>query len=234
MFERTHESALISFPSPGAAEALAQLAAGTAHELNNPLSVIVGYLSLILAGRTPPEHLQDQLQKIAAEARHCRTVLNGLTELAESALADVELVDLRAVLEDAEGTHGATLDVSIVGEARVEVRGQRRGLTNLVNHAFRNAVEASARSLRLTVTRVGDVTRLELRDDGCGMPAPVLSRARVPFFTTKPSSMGLGLAVCDAVAWAHGGSLALASSEGGGTTLTLSLPSGVSSREGLA
>lgn len=203
------------------------MAAGAAHELNNPLSVIVGYLSLILAGRTPAEQLHEQLQMVATEARHCRTVLAGLTELAEAAQGDTEVLDLRALLVDAEASLRAPPQVviSIAGDAHALVRGNQRGLSSLVTHALRNCLEASARSLRMTLSRVGGVTRLELRDDGRGMSAQVLARARDPFYSTKPDRLGLGLALGDAVAWAHGGSLSLASAEGRGTTLTLALPS---------
>lgn len=208
-------------------DAMARLAAGTAHELNNPLSVIVGYLSLILNGQTSPGLVQEQLRRVEAEAKHCRAVLAGLGELAESALAAPETLDLRAVLAQARSTLGASppLTVSILSETGTLVRGQPRGLTNLILHAVRNALEASARSVSVVLTSSAGQTRLELKDDGAGMSKEVLASAREPFFSTKPGRLGLGLAVCEAVAWAHGGSLALSSREGRGTTLALTLPS---------
>lgn len=227
MLKGPADSALVTARSARPADALARLAAGAAHELNNPLSVMVGYLSLISTGQTPPARLNDQLQRISEEARHCRVVLQGLTELAESTLADPELLDLRALLVDAQAALGerAPLVVSIVGETRAPLLGQARGLASLLSHAIKNSVEASARSLSMRLSHVQGTTQLELRDDGQGMSEQVLSRAREPFYSTKPAHLGLGLAICDAVAWAHGGSVGLASREGRGTTLTLTLPS---------
>src|ERR1041384_4501274 len=117
MLEGPADSALVMARPPPPAEALARLAAGAAHELNNPLSVMVGYLSLISTGQTPESKLPEQLQRIAEEARHCRVVLQGLTELAESTLADAEPLDLRALLVDAQAALGerSPLVVSIVG-----------------------------------------------------------------------------------------------------------------------
>lgn len=218
-------SSFVSSPW-GPADALARLAAGAAHELNNPLSVVVGYLSLINSGQTPEAQLHVQLQRVAEEAQQCRVVTRGLAELAESALGTHELLEWRDLLEEARAALGepAPLVVSFSGDPR-PLRGQAQGLARLLSHGIQNAVAASARSLRMKLTHGPAVTTLELRDDGLGMSEQVLARAREPFFTTKPGRLGLGLAICDAVAWAHRGALALSSRVGRGTTLTLTLPS---------
>jgi two-component system, NtrC family, sensor kinase len=222
------DSALLTARPMRPADALARLAAGAAHELNNPLSVMVGYLSLIASGQTPEAQLKVQLQHVATEAQQCRVVLRGLTELAECTLAEPEPLELSGVLADARAALGdrTPMAVSIVGDARGTLIGQARGLTSLVSHGLRNAVEASARSVTMTLTHARGVTRLELRDDGAGMPEQVLARAREPFFSTRQGHLGLGLAICDAVAWSHGGWLELSSGEKRGTTLTLALPTG--------
>jgi two-component system, NtrC family, sensor kinase len=227
MLEEFADPAFVTARPARPADALARLAAGAAHELNNPLSVMVGYLSLIASGQTPQSRVPEQLQRVADETRHCRVVLQGLTELAESTLADPELVDLRALLVDAQAALGepAPLIASIVGEAPTRLLGQARGLANFISHGLKNAAEASARSIMMKLTQTPGLTRLELTDDGRGMSEQVLNRAREPFYSTDPARLGLGLAICDAVAWAHGGSLVLSSREGRGTTLSLILPS---------
>jgi two-component system, NtrC family, sensor kinase len=226
ILEESIDPAFVTARPLAPADALARLAAGAAHELNNPLSVMVGYLSLIDNGRTPPGQLSDQLRRVAEEAQQCRLVLRGLTELAECTLADAELLDIRVILAEAQAALGerAPLAVSVHGDASAPLMGQARGLACLVSHGLRNAVEASARSLIMKLTRLDGATRLELRDDGAGMSALVLARAREPFYSNKAGHLGLGLAICDAVAWAHRGTLQLSSREGSGTSLTLTVP----------
>jgi two-component system, NtrC family, sensor kinase len=229
--EGSADSALLTGRPLRAADAVARLAAGTAHELNNPLSVIVGYLSLILGGQTSPAQLQDQLQRVATEAQHCRLVLRGLTELAEAALGEPEPFDLRALLVDVVAAlPRATLQVTISGDPSARIWGQPRGLASFVSHGIQNAVEASARSLLVKLTQADGSTRLELCDDGRGMSEQVLARAREPFFSTKPGHLGLGLALCDAVASSHEGAVSLASGEGHGSSLVLTLPASIPRR----
>jgi two-component system, NtrC family, sensor kinase len=231
MFVRSADSALVTARPPRSADAVARLAAGTAHELNNPLSVIVGYLSLILNGQTSPTQLQDQLQRVAAEAQHCRLVLRSLTELADAALGEPERLDLRAlVVEVVAALPRPPLQVSISGDMNAHLWGQPRGLSALISHGIQNAIEASARSLLVKLTQAEGSTRLELSDDGKGMSEQVLARAREPFFSTKKAHLGLGLALCDAVAWSHDGAVSLASAEGRGATLVLTLPAGLPRR----
>jgi signal transduction histidine kinase len=202
---------------------MALLAAGAAHELNNPLSVIVGYVSLILAGKTAPDRVSEQLQKVQAEAKHCRLVLEGLSELAEFNRGQVEPLDLASLLQDA-CDEVTDLEVVQTGERSLSTRGREHGLRLLFLHLLRNARESGARRLTITTTHLDGRLQLQFQDDGAGLPLGAQRRAKEPFFSTKPGAVGLGLTIGELVVVAHGGSLELLSSPGGGTSAVVQLP----------
>jgi two-component system, NtrC family, sensor kinase len=211
-------------------EGMALLAAGAAHELNNPLSVIVGYLSLILSGKTSPERIPEQLLKVQAEAKHCRLVLEGLAQLAGCNEGDLVAVDLAGLLQ--ETLEEATpLSVLVTGERRLPLRGREHGLLLLLRHLLANARESGARSLTITTSRVGERWRLQFQDDGQGLSASARARAKEPFFSTKPGRLGLGLTIGELVVAAHAGSLELLAAPGGGTIAVVSLPRGANPLE---
>ncbi|HYP88996.1 MAG TPA: HAMP domain-containing sensor histidine kinase [Polyangiaceae bacterium] len=202
---------------------MALLAAGAAHELNNPLSVIVGYVSLILGGKTAPDRVAEQLQKVQAEAKHCRLVLESLSQLAEFNRGPIEPLDLTSLLHDVRD-EVTELKVVQVGEHNMTTRGREHGLRLLFLHLLRNARESGARSLEIAASRLESSLRLQFQDDGAGLPVAAQRRAKEPFFSTKPGAVGLGLTMAELVVTAHGGSLELQSAPGGGTSAVVQLP----------
>lgn len=206
---------------------IGRLAAGVAHEINNPLGVILGYVRLL---RPKAEgSLADELRIIEDEAVRCQEIVEGLLDLSRPSLPPTTDVDLRALCEDVAGrlreSQGA-------GAARVTVTGEglapghpqklRQVLTNLI----KNASEASGPGGAVEVRTALDSTwaTVSIEDSGPGITPEARGRLFEPFFTTKPGGTGLGLAVSQAIARAHGGSIEVDRSPKGGALFTLLLP----------
>jgi two-component system NtrC family sensor kinase len=207
---------------------IGQVAAGVAHELNNPLSVILGYTKLLRAD--PGPHAED-LAIIDDEARQCQRIVAELLDLARPHRLDVQPVDLTTLareavdrLEDA----GALQDrrVNIIAHEPVVVSADAGRLRQVIANVVVNAAEATAPSGKITIDARTEANAaiLTVADDGPGIPRDVLGQVFDPFVTTKPRGTGLGLAIAQAIIDAHGGRISIASSDPTGTCVSLQLP----------
>ncbi len=207
---------------------IGRLAAGLAHELNNPLQVMLGYLSLNrdLADR----RLAEQLAAVEDEAQRCKDIVEGLLELSRpSAAVAPAPVDLRVLCEDVSGKlrvcmKPATLRLSVDG-AGVAL-ADRAKLRQAVFNVMKNAVEAagSAGGVEVVIGASDGMVEVAVRDSGPGIAPEARARLFEPFFTTKPMGTGLGLAISRAIARAHGGDIEVRNGESGGALFTLRLP----------
>jgi signal transduction histidine kinase len=211
-----------------------QLAAGMAHEINNPLCYLLANLDEIAAAELDAptaEAARDALEG----ARRVRTIVRDLKtysriddeELASVPLERVIAAALRMVV--GEVRHRAVLRTELASHPRVRANETRLGqiLINLIVNAAQ-AFPQGGRDNEIVIglSEEGDDAVLSVRDNGCGMSPEVLVRVREPFFTTKPvgEGTGLGLSVCDNLVRRFGGQLHIASVAGEGTTVTVRLP----------
>ena len=216
--------------------ALGSLGAGLAHELNNPMTAVTGYLA-ILRKQAPPESPQADLIARAQEqaGRVARVVedLRAFTDQERSAPGQrFELArTVDAALSLYEGrlrASGITLRRRIE-ERLPEAQGNPVQIQQVVAHLVENAINAMGSGGRLDVelgTVDGDALRLRIADTGHGIPAPIRERIFDPFFTTKDQAgqVGLGLAVSHSIVEAHHGRIVVESEEGAGATFTVLLP----------
>jgi len=204
-----------------------RLAAGVAHEINNPLAVILGNTRLAL--RKAEGVLQEDLQVIEDETLRAKHIVDGLLDLSRPVQLELERLDLRALCDDVIGRLRETgaldrVEVEVTGQAALEGSAPRlrQVLLNLVTNAAEAAGPGGRVRVALEATPAG--ARVRVRDSGAGLDPAALGRLFEPFFTTKPRGTGLGLAISQGIVRAHGGTLEAETLESGGAQFTVELP----------
>lgn len=215
---RSREDALVKSER---AATLGRLAAGIAHQLNNPLGVMLGYVKVLSDDRYGEDRRQDALAVLENEVRECLSTVKNLMELVRPSPPVLEPCQLAShiarVLERAARYAGAD---GVERETRVEeglstvtdCPKLEQALLNLVV----NAVEATPRGGRVLVTaeRAPDGVRIEVTDSGPGVPPADRDRIFDAYFTTKRAGTGLGLALASGLVRSLGGTLDLAEPAG--------------------
>jgi signal transduction histidine kinase/ActR/RegA family two-component response regulator len=220
--------------------AMGQLLAGVSHELNNPLSTIVGYTQLLLR-RVGTGATAEQLGKIATSAERCTRIVTNFLALARQYPPERQLVQLNQLVDDALELLSYSLRIDSVDVVKrfapdlpqlwADPHQLQQVIVNLLTNAH-HALRTVPTRRRLTLTtcyeRASDRIRLEIADSGPGVPADIRMRIFDPFFTTKAPGQGtgLGLSLCRGIVGAHEGVLRLEATPGGGATFVVELPAG--------
>ena len=210
--------------------ALGRMVASLAHQIRTPLSAAMLYAGHLSEGELPVEQQQrfagrikERLHELESQVRDMLVFARGELPLPDRLMPNQLFASLRAAAE----SHVAGLNVRWQCDARAgELLCNRDTLVGTVLNLVENAIQAAGRDVRLKVHLYSrdNSLRLCISDNGPGMSAETLARLGEPFFTTKTTGTGLGLAVVKAVAKAHQGELSLRSRTGVGTCATLILP----------
>jgi PAS domain S-box-containing protein len=210
------------------------LAAGVAHEVNTPLAGISSYTQMLREQVASEDPRAPLLEKIEKQTFRAAKIINNLLNFSRSGKAELEPLDLNKVLLDVlslmeHQLQGANVKVrKELAERLPEVRGNENRLQQVFFNLLLNARDAMPRGGWLTLlTRADeDTVAIEVRDTGDGIKREHIKRIYDPFFTTKGigRGTGLGLSVSYGILQEHGGSIAVDSAPGQGTTFRVTLP----------
>ena len=201
--------------------AVAQLAAMVAHEVRNPLLVISGTVELMQErgrGRLQPREV-GALEDILDEVARLRRLTDDFLDLSsDRPLAGVD-VEVQSFLDDAAraGRAASGLTIDVEAPPGLHVQGDGGRLRQVLLNLVANAARAGASRVRFRAAAEGARIRLDVADDGPGIPEEIRPRLFEPFATTREDGNGLGLAVSRRIVERHGGSLALLPATPGAT-----------------
>jgi two-component system NtrC family sensor kinase len=216
----------------GKMASLGVLSSGVAHEINNPLGVILGYAAYLEGKMSEDDPGYRYIHEIKRESKRCKKIVQDLLNYARTPKPVLQETDINALLQqivDFAANHTDMHDVKVVMElekglptALLDGDQVRQVAINLIL----NAGAAMGRGGILNVSTAIDDGHvvIRFRDNGSGVPQENLEKIFEPFFTTKEKGTGLGLAITKQIVEQHQGTISIESQAGVGTTVTVRLP----------
>ncbi len=214
--------------------AIGELAANVAHEINNPMTSILGYTTLMYEETPDTSSRKETLKLIQNESLRIREIVRALLDFSRQRDFAKELVDIHQAVKDTLALiqrHALLSNCKIVEQyeekvppIEIDVPQCKQVFLNLVTNALDAMPQGG--TLTVSVAQADDAIRIGFADTGGGILEANLARIFEPFFTTKPAVMGtgLGLSVSLGIVQAHGGTIEVASEPGKGSRFTVVLP----------
>ncbi|MEJ2656268.1 MAG: PAS domain S-box protein, partial [Desulfobacterales bacterium] len=234
--EKKLKEALIRINRSEKMAALGQLAAGVAHEINNPLTGILLYANLALERLDPEDPLRKYLKSVINDTDRCKEIVKGLLAYSRQTIPTKETFQINSLVE-----HSLTLikdqkrflNIKLVKEMSQEtmlIHADQNQLSQVIINLVLNAIDAMNRKGTLTFrtyrNKNAKKAYIEISDTGCGIPKENLSKVFDPFFTTKgpEKGTGLGLSTSYGIIKKNGGKISIKKSTPMGTAFLIELP----------
>ncbi|MCP2598975.1 PAS domain S-box protein, partial [Candidatus Aminicenantes bacterium AC-335-B20] len=217
---------------------LGELIAGIAHELNNPLTTVIGYSEFILSTKMDEEELIDKLKKIKEEADRCFRIVQALLDIARYHPPGRDYTDLNHVIEKAiqiKNYEFSVDNIKVIKEfdysippMKINEHRIQQAILNLLINAHEALLNKKGeRRIEVKTKKEGKKALIEISDNGIGIAEENLGKIFLPFFTTKrgiKKGTGLGLSIVQKIVKEHNGNIYVSSKKGEGTTFTIILP----------
>ena len=220
----------------GRLASIGELASGIAHELNNPLTSVIGFSQLLMEKEMPGD-MREDLGIICSEAQRAAGTVKNLLTFARKHAPVKQVTQINNVIEDVLKLRAYEQKVNNIEvnrrfapdlpEIMIDQFQMQQVFLNIIVNAEYFMTEAHKRgTLAITTERVGNTVRISFADDGPGIPKENLSRLFSPFFTTKDvgKGTGLGLSICHGIVSEHRGKIYVRSQLGKGATFAVELP----------
>jgi two-component system NtrC family sensor kinase len=215
---------------------LGLLAAGVAHEINNPLGGILSLTALTLEDMKEDDPNRENLDEVVKQTQRCRDIVKGLLEFSRRSEANTEPADLNKILQETLSLiekQAQFFNISVVRNWNPRlpaVMADKSQLQQVFMNILMNAVQSMQEKGVITITTrhnaAASSVELLISDTGCGIPPEEVNQIFDPFFTSKASGQGtgLGLSIAYGIVTSHRGSISVASEVGKGSTFTVRLP----------
>jgi two-component system, NtrC family, sensor kinase len=215
---------------------IGQLAAGVAHELNNPLGTIMLYSSMLKKAQLEMIELSEDLKLIEEEAKRCKNIVSNLLNFARQGKLNMSRFDINSLLENIiksisinPAFKGINIDLEtylnrfLLKEIKISLS---RFLLILISNACEAVEDKEKKSVTVNLQQSDSNLIIKISDNGCGISKENFNKIFTPFFTTKKmgKGTGLGLAISYGIIKMHRGSVSFQSEEGKGTTFTVDIP----------
>jgi signal transduction histidine kinase len=215
---------------------IGQLSAGIAHEINNPMGIILGYTQLLLRNEDRDSEKYADLKTIEKHVRNCKSIVEGLLNFARTSKPREDIIHIDEAMDDVLNfiqQHAGLDNIEVkkdynpdVPQMLLDEKKIKQVLMNLIMNAKHAIGDKGVLSLSTWMNNSGCQVMIRIADTGYGIEKKNLAQIFDPFFTTKPTGegTGLGLSVSYGIIKNHGGEILVESKIGEGSTFTIVLP----------
>jgi PAS domain S-box-containing protein len=216
---------------------IGELASGVAHELNNPLTGVMGYAQLLVDNKDLPLEVKSDLNKVYQESQRAAKIVQNLLSFARRRKPEKGYFDVNELIQKTLELRSYELKISNIKvwfnlaselpEIKADYYQIQQVILNIVINAEQALIETGRQGkITVTTSTVENSIRISIADSGPGIPKENINRIFDPFFTTKEvgKGTGLGLSVCHGIVTAHGGNIYAESEDGKGAEFIIDLP----------